>query len=210
MTNHVANRKTRLLSRIVPVLLLGAILLALTVSQTAAANPAPVGVFYLTEPEDDMLNAMNVINSTADSPMVTKISVAISANGTLVYYDHWEDGFADDIANPTPSEIYSAGNLDGVQIWGNSLAADGCAPQIGNTPVTCTNANDVLTKGNVIILDDSNIVVPNLATTIDWDGKDKVGGSNAIAVTRSLWASASNSLFAWANAMYPTTEVGQV
>ena len=64
--------------------------------------------------------------------------------------------------------------------------------------------------GNVIILDDSNIVVPNLVTTIDWDGKNKVGGSNAIAVTRSLWASASNSLFAWANAMYPTTEWGQV
>ncbi|MBX7251401.1 MAG: DUF11 domain-containing protein [Candidatus Promineofilum sp.] len=194
--------------------ILGMVLLAaflgVTFNRASAANPAPVMVFHLTEPENDMLAAMQVINAVAVSPMVTKVSIAISADGTLVYYDHWEDGFADDIANPTPSEIYSAGNLDGVQIWGNGLASDGCAPQIGNTVITCTNANDVLNKGNVIILDDSSIVVPNTAGTIDWDGKDKIGGTNAIAVTRSLWASGSNSLFAWANAMYPTTEWGQV
>ena len=160
--------------------ILGMVLLAaflgVTFNRASAANPAPVMVFHLTEPENDMLAAMQVINAVAVSPMVTKVSIAISADGTLVYYDHWEDGFADDIANPTPSEIYSAGNLDGVQIWGNGLASDGCAPQIGNTVITCTNANDVLNKGNVIILDDSSIVVPNTAGTIDWDGKDKIGG----------------------------------
>ncbi len=181
----------------------------LLMATSARAFDAPVQVFYITEPEDDVLDAMNIINSAANSPMVTKISIAISASGTLVYYDHWEDGFANDIANPTAGEIYAnPGNLDGVQIWGNGLAADGCAPRIGATTITCTNANDVLNSGNVIILEDNSVVVPNTAGTIDWDGKDKIGATNAVAVSRSLWASGSNSLFAWANAMYPTTEWG--
>ncbi|WP_374687221.1 hypothetical protein, partial [Promineifilum sp.] len=158
-------------------------------------------VFFLTEPEDDVLDAMNVINSAANSPMVTKISIAISGDDTLVYYDHWEDGFANDIANPTPGEIYAnPGNLDGVQIWGDGNAANGAPPGF---------AGDLLDSGDVIILEDNSVVVPNLASTLDWDGKDKIGGSNAIAVSRSLWASDSNSLFAWANAMYPTTDWGQ-
>ena len=200
MTTKVANKKTRMLFRIVPMLLLGVILFALSVRQSAAANPAPVMVFFLTEPEDDVLDAMNVINAAANSPMVTKISIAISADNTLVYYDQWEDGFANDIANPTAGEIYSAGNLDGVQIWGDGITTNGAPPGF---------PSDLLNGGDVIILEDNNVVVPNTAATIDWDGKDKIGGSNAIAVSRSLWASGSNSLFAWANAMYPITEWGQ-
>ena len=88
MTTNVANRKTRLLSRIVPLLLLGAILLALTVSPSAAANPAPVGVLYITEPEDDILPALATISggTVPISPMKTTISIAISADNTLVYY----------------------------------------------------------------------------------------------------------------------------
>ena len=90
--------------RVAPVLLFAAMLLAINATGTFAANPAPVQVFYITEPEDDVLGAMNVINTDANSPMVTKISIAISADNTLVYYDHCEDGFANDIANPTAGE----------------------------------------------------------------------------------------------------------
>ena len=51
--------------------------------------------------------------------MYTYFSIAVAVTGTYVYYDQWEDGYAGDIANPTGAEIYSATNLDGVQIWGN-------------------------------------------------------------------------------------------
>ncbi|MBP6786366.1 MAG: DUF11 domain-containing protein [Candidatus Promineofilum sp.] len=170
-------------------------------ASTTRAFDAPVQVFYITEPEGDVLPAMGIINSAAVSPMVTKISIAISSANTLVYYDHWENGFANDIANPTVGEIYaSPGNLGGVQIWGDGNTANGAPPGF---------PGDLLNSGNVIILEDNSVVVPNLATTIDWDGKDKIGATNAVAVSRSLWASGSNSLFAWANAMYPTTEWGQ-
>ena len=108
------------------------VLLMSTVIPARAANPAPVQVFYLTEPENDVLDAMNVINNNADSPMVTKISIAVSADDTLVYYDHWEDGFANDIANPTAGEIYAnPGNLDGVQVWGDGICSNGYPPQKG-------------------------------------------------------------------------------
>ena len=172
----------------------------LLMATSARAFDAPVQVFYITEPENDVLPAMDIINSAAVSPMVTKISIAISANGTLVYYDHWEDGFANDIANPTAGEIYAnPGNLDGVQIWGDGNTANGAPPGF---------PGDLLNSGNVIILEDNSVAVPNTAATIDWDGMDKIGATNAVAVSRSLWASGSNSLFAWANAMYPTTEWG--
>ncbi|MCL4805919.1 MAG: hypothetical protein KJ046_16610, partial [Anaerolineae bacterium] len=206
ITNLSKGRRTAVMALMM--VLLGSIFM---VSRASAANPAPVMVFYLTEPENDMLPAMQVINSAASSPMVTKISVTIRYDGTLVYYDHWENGFVNDIANPTAGQTYAnPGNLGGVQIWGNGLAADGCAPALQTGPITCTNANDVLNSGDVIILEDNNVAVPNSASSIDWDGKDKVAASRAIAVSRSLWASTSNSLFAWAIAMYPTSEWGQV
>ncbi|HNS40589.1 MAG TPA: hypothetical protein PKJ56_10150, partial [Promineifilum sp.] len=196
----------RLLVFLVSLLVLAGVLSA-TTPQAAAANPAPVQVFYLTEPEADMLPAMKIISSTAASPMVTKISIAISQNNTIVYYDHWENGFVADIANPTPGQIYSSSNTSGVQIWGNGKAADGCAPALQTGSVTCTDANDKLNAGDVIILSDSAIPVPR-GTSIHWDGKDKIAASKAVAVSRSLWASGSNSLFAWAMTHYPTSDWG--
>ncbi len=59
-------------------------------------------------------------------------SIAVNENSTLVYYDQWENGYDSDIANPT--NLYSASNLGGTQVWGNGVAADGCAPNIAGSP----------------------------------------------------------------------------
>ena len=106
-------------------------------------------IFYVTLPEADALTVLDAINSAANSPVTTYFSIAIGVSGTYVYYDQWENGYDSDIANPT--NLYSAGNLGGTQIWGNSLAADGCAPNKAGVTLTCTNANDVLNAGDVII-----------------------------------------------------------
>lgn len=117
-----------------------------------AANPAPVQLFYVTLPETDALTVLDAINSAANTPVYTYFSIAIGISGTYVYYDQWENGYAADIANPTPAEIYNAvTNPAGVQIWGNGVAADGCAPNKTGTPVVCTDGNDVLNAGDVII-----------------------------------------------------------
>ena len=67
-----------------------------------------------------------------------------------MYYDQWENGYDPNLSNP--ADVYDAStNPAGVQIWGNGLAADGCAPNIAGVPVTCTDANDILHAGDVII-----------------------------------------------------------
>ena len=117
----------------------------------AAGNPPPVQVYYVTLPESDGLRVLDAINSAADTPMYTYFSIAIAVDGTYIYYDQKENGYVADIANPSGAEIYSASNIAGVQIWGNGKAADGCAPNINGVPFACTDANDVLKAGNVII-----------------------------------------------------------
>ena len=201
MSTNKQTKPLRTLFLTLPALLLGLVLLGVLVSPSAAANPAPVGVFYVTEPEDDILPALVTISggTTPTSPMKTTISIAISADNTLVYYDHWEDGFANDIANPTAGEIYAnPGNLDGVQIWGDADTSNGAPPGF---------PGDVLNSGNVIIMQ-NDVAVPNTAATIQYDGKDKIGGTNAIAVSRMIFASGTLSVLAYANAMFPTTEWG--
>ena len=63
-------------------------------------NPAPVQVFYVTLPEGDAVTTIDTISGTtgdAVSPAYTYFSIAIGVDGTYVYYDNWEDGYAGDI-----------------------------------------------------------------------------------------------------------------
>ena len=119
----------------------------------AAVNPAPVQVFYVTLPETDGLTVMTPwVQPRRARPRCTPTSPSPSpVAGTYVYYDQWENGYDADLANPTDVIYNGITNPDGVQIWGNGLAADGCAPNIAGVPVTCTDANDVLNAGDVII-----------------------------------------------------------
>ena len=125
------------------------------ITEVHAANPAPVQVYYVTLPETDGLRVLDSINTAANPPMYTYFSISVAVTGTYIYYDQKENGYALDLANPTSAEIYSAGNTGGVQIWGNGLAADGCAPNINGVPFACTNAADVLKAGDVIIPNNS-------------------------------------------------------
>ena len=168
-------------------------------------NPAPVQTFYVTLPEADAFTVLDAINADATQPIVTYFSIAIGVDSTLVYYDQWENGYDSDIANPT--NLYSAGNLGGTQIWGNSLATDGCAPFVNGVTVTCTNANDVLNHGDIII-PSNNVVLPRNSNTIYFDGRDKVGASKSIAMARATWASTPGTLNAFAHEMYSTAEWG--
>jgi hypothetical protein len=182
------------------------IALALLFPWTAyAANPAPVQTFYVTLPEADALTVLSGINAAAVSPVTTYFSVAIGVGGTRVYYDQWENGYDSDIANPT--NVYSAGNPGGTQIWGNSLAADGCAPNKNGVAVTCTDGNDTFSAGDVII-PSSSIPIPRVSSNIFFDARDKVGASSSIAMARASWAAGSGTLNAFAHEMYATAEWG--
>ncbi len=176
-----------------------------------ADNPAPVQTFYVTLPEADALTVLSSINSDARSPIVTYFSIAVGVNGTYVYYDQWENGYDSDIANPT--NLYTAGNLGGTQIWGNGTCADGFPPNKNGTSYTLTDCNnapatvDAFIAGDVVI-PSSQVVVPRNQNTIYFDGKDKIGASSSIAMARATWAATPGTVNAFAHEMYSTAEWG--
>ncbi len=186
-------------------LLFNALPMAIPGPVYAASNPAAVQIYYLTLPEADALTVLSAINTAAVTPVTTYFSIAIGVTGTYVYYDQWENGYDSDIANPT--NLYSSSNPGGTQVWGNRIAADGCAPNKSGVPVTCTNDNDVLNAGDVI-LPSNAIPIPRNSNIILFDARDKVGASSSIAMARAVWAGGSGTLNAFAHEMYATAEWG--
>ena len=135
-----------------------------------------VQTYYVPMPEDQALTAMRAIsnNTTPTSPTYVYIVVTVVTDGTIIYYDHWEDGFETLINYPTQSTT---------EVWGDNDTTNGMPP--GKTV-------DVLNPGEVLILKNP-VDTANLGV-IDFDGGDKLASTQAISVTRTSWASGSGTL----------------
>ena len=165
----------------------------------ASDNPPPVQTFYIPIPENHFLQSLKTIvsNSTVGAeykpvdPMYNYISVSVFSDNTLIYYDHWENGF--DASVQEPLNRYAATNLGGTQIWGDNNPTNGMPPGF---------ASDVLNYGSVILLENS--VVSSNRTVINFDAGDKIAATKPIAVTRAGWASGSATLLAGANEVFDT------
>ena len=168
-----------------------------------ATNRPPVQTFYLPIPEEDLLQTLTSIHGGASwtlpaEPVESYNSIVVFVDGTVIYYDQWEDGYEQDIANP--NHIYSAANPTGTQIWGDGDPTNGYPP---NYPA------DRLYAGNVIVLSSEvRVNGRDPAKLVYFDGSDKIGVSRPVAVARAVWASQSQTLFAGANEVYDTTFFG--
>jgi IgGFc binding protein len=104
-------------------------------------------------------------------PVMHILAMTISTDNTVIWYDHWEDGFEKDVtvtfANTT-------------RVSGDGNAANGCAP----TVVSCTNAADKLKAGNAIVIR-NNVTIPRNPKQIVFDGGDRIQASYPITVTRA-------------------------
>ena len=132
------------------------------------------------------------ISSTATAPIHTLISVTISTNGTVVYWDHWEDGYED----PLDPSMQST-----TVVWGDGNAANGCAPNHG---LLCTDENDRLFAGQAVILENSVELPRALDTHVLYDGGDNIKTTYPVAVTRGAYAQKPGSLLAGATEVYDT------
>ena len=123
------------------------------------------------------------------SPIISNISIAPVANGTIIYYDHWEDGYEADINNPTQPTT---------QIWGDGNPANGIPPGF---------ATDVINAGNVFILT-NNVAVSGgnvtVTTPYQYNGRDKFATTKSIAVSRVDWATDSDSNMTQSTLVYDT------
>ena len=163
-----------------------------------AQNPPAVQTFYVPAPEDQALSSLQSIyngscgnSPTPGDPVTTFLSIAAVADGTLVYYDHWEDGFEADISNPTQATT---------ELWGDGDASNGSAPGV---------AGDVIDAGTVIVIF-NDVDTSTLPSVIDFDGGDRFGVSKTTAVTRAAWADGPDTLMAGSLVVLDTTNWGTV
>ena len=153
--------------------------------------------YFLPLPEHDILyDTFKNINSIASGKITSTTSLAIGVSGTVIWYDHHEDGFDPNIGLPSQS---STG------IWGDNTAANGCAPHVD----PCTDAADYLTAGDIILLE--NEVDPDRDPTLEnlFDGGDRLQASKSIAVNRGQYPETPGSLLAGAIEVLDTTKWGK-
>ena len=170
----------------------------------------PTQTFFVPFPETDMVNDMlKKINGLTDAnlglpfvrgQMVSLLSVAISTDNTVIWYDHWEDSYEKDI------NVGISSNL--TQVWGDGKASNGCRPGI---PV-CSDAEDYLNAGQSFILENM-MVVPRTSTNwfeagLKIDGGDKVMASFPVTMTRGTYSEFPGSLLAGAAEIYDTDNWG--
>ena len=83
--------------------LLSSIIVALWGANFAQAAPI-VQTYYVPITEPQARTWMNAQTSTVENDTIhSVISITGTYNGTTVYYDHWEDGYEEDITNPQQS-----------------------------------------------------------------------------------------------------------
>lgn len=138
-----------------------------------------VQTYYLPLKEDQLLETMKVVTTSAAGPIHSMTSIVVAANNTQIWYDHWEDGFESDYLSPTQPST---------EIWGDSNALNGCAPGV----VSCTDASDTLKPGQAIIVEHV-IDIPRNASTLHIDGGDRIDASFPIAITRAAYPASPDS-----------------
>ncbi len=142
----------------------------MTVLAAQAANV--LQTFFVPLPEDQMqisLNAIDAYRGNIGDEMRSAISMVIGTDGTILYYDHWEDGYEDDVT--APAQLTS-------QIWGDGDPDNGYPPDF---------PDDLLDAGDVVRLE-STIDVTRNSVVIEYDGRDKVATTYPIAMTRGMYA----------------------
>ncbi|MDD2601150.1 MAG: SdrD B-like domain-containing protein [Kiritimatiellae bacterium] len=167
-----------------------------------AAGIAPVQTFYIPLPEDHLLQSLKAIAKGGSGetgtyapvdPVHSYLSIAVFADETRIYYDQWEDGYDQNIANSL-NLYHAVNNPGGTQIWGDNDPSNGIPPGF---------TTDILRAGDVIILD-SEVVSTTRGEVIDFDGGDKIASTKPVAVTRAVWATGSSTMLAGANEVYDT------
>ena len=96
--------------------------------------------FYLPFPETDFKTSLQAIaaGNAVSNQIMTTVAIVVGTTNTIIVYDHWEDGYENDLAKPTQPTT---------QIWGDGNTNNGVAPGY---------PNDILPQGAVIIL--TNVV----------------------------------------------------
>ena len=109
---------------------LGAVLFLLACGASTVQAVNLVQEFYLPMPEAQIRLACTAVESSVGTNFESIFSIVVSADATVIYYDHWEDGYEINLASPTQSTT---------KIWGDGIDANGIPPGFVHDPVGLTN-----------------------------------------------------------------------
>jgi uncharacterized repeat protein (TIGR01451 family) len=162
---------------------------------TAQAGPQPVMYGFIPLPANQFATALEQMRSGAGTTLDFTVGLTNAGGGAVLTYDHWEDGYETDLANPSQSTtlVFGDGNT------GNGNAATYCA--------ACTG--DLLPQGAPLIMR-NNIATPRSASpaTMLFDGRDKVGSTRGFAITAGGFTTTRGSLQAAVVSAYDTSKYG--
>jgi uncharacterized repeat protein (TIGR01451 family) len=162
-------------------------------SRHASAGPPAAMFGYVPLPADELQEAFESINTAANTTLDFTVGITNASDGAVAYYDHWEDGYEADVANPVQATTL---------IWGDGDPLNGDA-----STVCSTCAGDLLTAGDVFVLR-NDITTPRNTAEIRWDGRDKVASTRGFALTAGGWTTPLGSVLAAAVSAYDTSRFG--
>ncbi|MBP7243109.1 hypothetical protein, partial [Amaricoccus sp.] len=144
----------------------------------------PIQTYYVPMRESDLILDFEGINSgqvdSSDNGYIrTLIAIAVAAPGTVIWYDHWEDGYDLDYVNAPGSST---------SVWGDGIAANnfpGASSGLSGF-VTGLPAGDVFAGGESIILENP-VKLGDIGTTFAFDGGDRIVVSFPVTVVRAAY-----------------------
>ena len=159
---------------------------------SAGVTGTIVQQFFVPFPEANFQTSLAAIAAgsgyTVSNQILTTVSIVVGTSNTIIVYDQWEDGYENDLNNPTQPTT---------QIWGDGNT---------NTPAPGYPTN-ILPAGAVITL--TNVVsLPRNPSVVQYDGCDRIGATRPITVTRAGWAVNLGTDLASATEVYDTTRYG--
>ena len=171
-------------------------------SPVAAAGETIISTFYVPLFEDNARAALVSVNAGTGTALSSTTSVAVGADGAIIYYDQWEDGYeaAANVKVQASTLVFGDGNI------ANGNAATYCVP------ARC--AGDLLPAGAVLRLNNSATVVPGSIATprtvgvVVFDGRDKLSSTDGLAVTHATWPTAIDALHSEMAAAFDTSRWG--
>jgi len=157
----------------------------------AALAATLVQDFYLPMPEQQIYQANSAIVSGTASTIASTFSIVVTSDGTVIYYDQWEDGYETDLGNPAQPTT---------QIWGDGNDAHGIPPGFAHNPAG-------LPAGTVITLT-NNVTLPRNPSTLLWDARDHIAANKALVITRAGWPSPTGPVDGGAAVVLSTLDYG--
>ncbi len=127
---------------------------------------------------DCWVSTCNVNTSVVQDPINKYVSINVIGTGTIIYYDHWEDGYEFDAQLGITQST--------TEVWGDGDLTNGIAPGY---------PSDSFVPGDVLILSMA-VNTPNTNATVERDAMDKVLATKNILMSAATWATGTNTLLA--------------